>query len=475
MSKKILSVFLVFALSLTFLSGFSHAKDFDVVTGKTYLSLPEKSFDGPTEQSKLTVRNFVVNNSNFNLIGQVTYSGKTYPINLEGTLHEDLMYKEGVSGTLKDKTGTFQVAYFSVSKLEEESEKMGFNVIDPLVNNKYLQLYLLREGTREFSQFEANIDSLNQNKQVITTLFESQFEKKGEKGEVYIWSQKIFKPQNGEFELFYDPNRKNNDKNDWVKVEKKPEGDFSTLGAGLGDNGFHEHYDSNDGGYNFFSSETYAVNSSCNLTYQIGGQYYTDADAKITKGNFGKANYSLGIINKWTDSNCAFYVSDTSPFGIGTKDDPVDLVSRTDGYDEYGFLDYGGVYTKLGSWDYNVSIGVGVSKYGVQLGLTYTYTFTKDGVISPPVDLKYMAESNGYSDPVHKFGLVRKELILTKELDHFAATADLKGMTTGTKTLDTKWNLVISAKYDGSFSYKPAALSSAYQDLYDPEYYEVAL
>jgi hypothetical protein len=107
MSKKILSVFLVFALSLTFLSGFSHAKDFDVVTGKTYLSLPEKSFDGPTEQSKLTVRNFVVNNSNFNLIGQVTYSGKTYPINLEGTLHEDLMYKEGVSGTLKDKTGVF--------------------------------------------------------------------------------------------------------------------------------------------------------------------------------------------------------------------------------------------------------------------------------------------------------------------------------------------------------------------------------
>jgi hypothetical protein len=479
MIKKSFVSFLVFALCFTLLTGFSgtnSTRDMDVLTGKTYLNLPEKSFDGPTEQSNITINNFVVNESNVSLIGQVTYGGKTYPINLEGPLHQDLLYRKAVSGSIKDLTRTFKVVYFAASELQDEQEKMGFNTINPEVGNKYLQIYLLREGSRELSQFEVNIENLNQeNKEVIETLLAgySQFDKKGENGEVYIWSQKVFKPQKGKFELFFDPNRKNEDDSDWVKVENRSTGDFSTMGAGLGDNGFHEHYDSTDGGYNFFYSETYAVNSSCDLTYQMEAQYYTDADAQIIKGNFGTANYSIGIKNKWTDSNCALYVSDTSPFGIGTDSDPVHMVSRTDGYDEYGFLDYGGYYTKLGSGEFNVAIGVGVSAYGTQLGLNYTYTFTKEGVISPPVDLKYMAESEGYDDPVHKFGLVRKELILTDEQHHFAHKADLKGMTTGSKTLDTKWNIVISAKYDGSFSYKPASLPDAYQDLYDPEFYDV--
>lgn len=315
-----------------------------------------------------------------------------------------------------------------------------------------------------------NFDVINGNV-IKTTLFGSQFEKRS-KGGAYIWSQKVFKPQ-GNFELFYDPNRKNGDKSDWVRVDRSPKDDFSTMSAGLGDNGYHEHYDSTDEGYNFLYSETYPANSSCNLTYQLEGEYYTDADAQITKGNFGKANYTLGIVNKWTDSDCAFYQSDTSPFGIGTQNDPVELMSLTDGYDEYGYLDYGGVYTKLGSGSYHVSIGVGVSAYGVSLGASYSYTFSKDGTISPPVDLKYMAESNGYNDPVHKFGLTRKDLILTQEMDHFAATSDIKGMKTGSKTLDTHWNFVISAKYDGSSSYQPAALSDAYQDVYDPEFYDV--
>lgn len=97
------------------------------------------------------------------------------------------------------------------------------------------------------------------------------------------------------------------------------------------------------------------MSADCTGTYRI--EDYAKTSASDATGG--------GVVwiptnGKYTESNCAFYRSSDSPFGVGYYDQPVEIVATTNGYDRYINLSLNGTNVrKKPFWSANVGFGIG--------------------------------------------------------------------------------------------------------------------
>lgn len=301
----------------------------------TYLQLPESTFGGPTTNSTLTVASLTVDGPNVRLTGQIGYTGKSYPIDLEGVFYKSRIGHESDKvATTRDLTGNFSVLHMAVRRNPSK---------DLLITNSSLKgpvffLYLVREGTRELTVIEVPIQELAEEKlqQILKGSRET-----GHFAADY-WAQKLFTP---------------------ISKGEEPRVQF------VEDTDPRVH------------AETYQQTPSCSLTYKISFQAYTNGPSGIGIGS-GDFNHQLKVTRKWTESNCPIYVTESSPFVLGTYSDPIKVLLRAAGDgSNYGdvFLKgrYSGTFTTKATFPASVTLRLGVTIYktfGINGGLTLCCT-----------------------------------------------------------------------------------------------------
>lgn len=440
--KKFLSNILIAILFMTIVPtvGFASSNNEDIVQGLTYLNVSEDSLEGESVESELTIQNIVLNKALLRIQGEVKYNGETTPFNIAGNVKKSSLLTNGVTAKLEDQFSNFEVIHFALADIALNEEECS--LINGKKSGKVISLYLLKKGTREFSVFEGQIDQLKGNKHLVEQILSNtnDFEKASSFSE--YWGPSIFKPVDGGSSVVSVDIDKKTGKETNVPERTKNSGEVSILGS--------DEYFVGDGTTKDFEYwETYNQGIECTITYKIKGRVKTSLGTSY-------GGTSVTILRKNTTSNCPLYVKEDSPFGIGTYSDPVKITATTNGYDKFTDLtmDYYNANKKY-SGDFNVSIGVGISAFGVSLGPSYSYNleelFTITAESTPTKMLVGYETSTEFPTKIQ--GKYDSMLLPFKD-SQFYVHGNMYDKTPDTKirALDSYSYFNISADYDGDFT-----------------------
>ena len=168
----IVSILLLGTFALPVFGGIASAQNYPVLSGTTYLNMPEKTFGGKTTTCKLTITNFNLNKNEFTLKGILSYSNRNYPLSIQGMLYKSRIGKDNFVALAKDTTNKFNVLHFSIL-FHPDKHFLVTKKIRNLVskqpvsktNNPFpiITIYLQRKNTREISFVEGREDLLLSN------------------------------------------------------------------------------------------------------------------------------------------------------------------------------------------------------------------------------------------------------------------------------------------------------------------------
>jgi len=449
--KKVISIALTLFLSLLTLPfyGFAQNEELsesknDIIKGITYLELPETTFGGVTVDSELSIKNVVLNESLLQIQGDVHYYSQTIPFSIKGELKKSQTFTIGANGKFEDQTGNFSVIYLGLTNIQSQNEN-GV-LLNEQIDGKVLRLYLLKNGTREFSIFEVDIDKLK-NQSLLQTVFDriNNLEDGYSFGD--YWFPLVFSPINGESTVNSIIKDETTGEEIVVPEIIKPDLDkISTMGQSI------RYIDGANKEFSYW--ETYTGGGNCNITYKITGLVNT-----VFTGSMGGT--TIKITRKNTESNCPLYVREDSPFGIGTFDNPVRLVDLTNGYDTFVDLTMDHTNAKKKDDDISVSIGfgVGLSLYGVSLGASYDINIEELASLNSTFTKSLAGYGTSTTFP-HKIQGKYIELLLPVKNSQFYLHGNINPNTpsNNTRWVDGYAYFDISAKYDGELSWHLASI-----------------
>ncbi len=375
-----------------------------VLQGTTYLDVPSQTIGGPTVRAELRVDQVNVAAADLALQGQVSYKGQSYPLQVKATFHKSRL------GTPSDKvaeasdaTGNFNVTHLAVRQ-DPPAEAL---MVNDGAKGPTLLLYLQRIGSREFTFIEVPI----QQQEFVSTLVPL-LEQQLEVGDFTLdyWSLSILDP---------------------VSASSNPPGDV----------GIEAVQDTEDQYYSY----TESLGNGCDVTYWIYFWAYSNGPSDIltTSADY---NHELKVINKWTDSNCAFYRTDDSQFQLGNYGDEASVKIRAYGDGtSTGDVLLKGRFT--GSYEQEVlspvEITVSFTLGWKWAGLDFSATLCCPDDMTKDVELPF-----SHSDPDDWTKLTEYEYghkVLRDENQRFLAVVQLSWGTGGRfeKTHEARWTVPI--------------------------------
>ncbi len=191
---KLISVIITILLILTLVSPIfteiSYAQNVSVLSGVTYINMPEKVFGGKTTDCKLIITDFNIKTNKFTLRATLSYLGRSYPLYIQGKLYRSRIGKDNFVALAKDTTNNFNVLHFSIlfnpskhflftkdiKTLVSKQSDAEFNRCFPIIT-----IYLQRKNTREISFVEgtaiklSNVMEIHQDHIVSDTISPSIF------------------------------------------------------------------------------------------------------------------------------------------------------------------------------------------------------------------------------------------------------------------------------------------------------------
>ncbi len=353
LKNKIIPAILSFLLLLTAVSPLftskAYAQNFPVLSGITYLNMPEKTFGGKTTQCKLTITNFNLNKNKFSLSGIVSYSNRNYPLNIEGTLYKSRIGKNNFVALTKDTTNTFDVLHFSIlfnpdihflvtKKMRDFVSKETTSGIALQKSLPLITIYLKRKNTREVSFVEGKL--------LDNDIFGSNFER-----DIFMLNDTVKSKSKYSGEDYY------------TCLFLKP----ITYGLHTLDKTTSNGYIGSDT-YNYEYSETYVANQEGDAyTYYIdfqATQKSGDSEMLIRTDHWFLAD--LKVLSVGTRSNNPIYASNYSPFLLGGPNDPVIIKVRayadgTSNSDRLIYAEYSGNFNRFQSWYSGLNLSIGIS------------------------------------------------------------------------------------------------------------------
>jgi hypothetical protein len=288
--KRILSLILTLSLLLTGVAFAGTSADIAEISGLTYLDVPAKQFGGLTTTSTLRLDQVDVKDSTLEMLGELRYGNAAYPIHLTGTFYQSQLGQPSDKvATVRDLNDQFKVLHMAVRRNPAPEALL----VNKSVTGPVLFLYLQRNGTREVTLVEAPITGLAHQNSLLQLLGATR--EKGHFGGDF-WAAKLFQATDSQ---------------------------SSTSDVGIlavQDTDIREYY------------ETYWPTPSCWQTYKIRFHAFVNGATDIARGS-SDYNHELKILRKWTESNCAYYVTENSPYVLGTYDDLVKVRVKTWGND----------------------------------------------------------------------------------------------------------------------------------------------
>lgn len=256
--------------------------------GVTYLDVPARELGGPTTPSSLQVDSLSVQNSELDLRGQVAYNGTQYPLHLTGTFFKSVLGSASdrvVEAT--DISKNFTVLQVAVRK----NPPVEALLVNKEVKGPILFIYLQRQGTREVTFVESPISGQG-GQQGLTEVMQAA-RPEGTFSADY-WAHKLFPTQ-----------EVSSDTPD-ISIQAVQGSDPRTY------------------------SQYYELGNGCWVKYYINFQGFANGPSDIARGA-GDYNYVVEILRKWTDSNCAFYRTERSPYQLGEYGRPINVKIKTYG------------------------------------------------------------------------------------------------------------------------------------------------
>ncbi len=427
-NRALLSL-LVFILNLNMVFPFSGYNEIaPVINGKTYLNLNKKEFIGEMVPSKFTLKNLIVNNNFIRIKGSVEFNGGTEKVNLQGQLKRSPVVADIVTATLIDQSGNFEVVHFSLSGVNEQN-----GLFNQLQNGKVLRMYLFKPEMRALSIFEGKFRAFGRYTQKLEWILQNKhvFHQAEFFGTDY-WQPLVFEPIDSGITIIEEPTIRRDE--------------FSI---------FEEHIVYVSRRKKIFKYwETYPASPFCNLTYWIEGT----VKAVVSDGKGGVA---LDLTDKYTTSNCPFYQNDDSPFGIGLFDDPVQMSVVTNGYDSFVEMSMTGTNEKAQEGSFTVvKFGVGVSYRGINLDTSMDLAYTESSKLDHfPRSLSVHEEADEDQWP-HKIQGKFSNVMLTEEGSQLYLTGSIRTDhdDQSMKYVHARTRFVISARYDGNYTWRHAAM-----------------
>lgn len=290
----------------------------------TYLNVPDTMWGGPTVRSTVSISRLTVDHNRFTVAGTVSYGGTSYPFELSGEFYASRLGKPvDKVATAQDLSGNFSVLHLALRYNPDPAARL----VNTTARGPMLFLYLQRTGTREVTLLETELTGKSRSSELANLL--KVHLNRGQFGSDY-WQPKLFKPFSGP---------------------------TSSVGmAAVQDNDIQSY---SEGRY-----MTGPPNSGCWLEYWIRFQAYANGPSDIYRGA-SDFNHKLEVLRKWTASNCAFYVSEDSPYVLGKYADPVKVKIKAygDGSTKGDVLLkgwYNGYFKPKSVLDSNVSISLGL-------------------------------------------------------------------------------------------------------------------
>lgn len=371
--------------------------------GIAYLNMPQNEFGGPTSTAKLRIQSFDIRDAQFELEGEVGYSGGSYPIHLKGAFYQSELGSPGDKvASATDLTDQFTVLHMALRR-NQPSETL---LVNPVVQGPVFSIYLLRNGTREAIFVEATPEQIANN-DLLKVL--NGAHTKGHFASDH-WAQKLF---------------------------------GATEAGELPKILFVEDYDIRT------YSETYQQTPSCSLTYNIQFEARSNGPSDIAK-SAADFNHHIKVLRKWTDSNCPLYVEEDSPFVLGTYADPVNVLLRASGDGST----YGDVFLK-GHWDGTFNKKVTAVSVYVNLGVAYKIVSINAAVTLGPNQGINQSTTMLYpqGDPANwtkRVKVTYKDRYLPNKDQFFLAVTQVAwGVGSyGQKSTDANWTVPIYADWD---------------------------
>lgn len=433
MNKVLLSL-MVFLLNCNILLPIAdYSVNNSVILGKTYLNLDNKEWIGETVISKFTILNVVVNETIIRLKGRVHYNGKSQQVYLSGELKQSSVLDNSVTATLTDQSGNFEAVHFSISEITKYD---GNVLLNQPQYGQIFRLYLLKPYNRELSIFEGKINNIRGYHRKLEGILKNKDNyNQADAFGTDFWLPLVFEPRDGGTSIVEEPS-----------FRRGSRGEVSIMGDDIAYVSRRKKI--------FKYWETYSANAFCDLTYWIEGT----VKAVVSDGKGGVA---IDLTDKYTTSNCPYYQRDDSPFGIGLFEDPVQMSVVTNGYDS--FVDMSMTATneqaKNGSLTV-VRFGVGVSYRGVNLDTSMDLAYTESSKLAHfPRSLSAYEEPEEDQWP-HKLQGRFSNVMLMEEGGQLYLTGSIRSDHDdhSMKYVHARTRFVISARYDGSWSWRYAAI-----------------
>lgn len=294
---KLASVFALLALLLSTMSGAVMADESPhsqenvplILSGTTYLEVPTQKLGGPTTSAVLQVDQFQIQSAEVEIIGKMKYDYVSYPIHVSGVFYQSGLGHPGDKvAEARDLTEHFEILHMAV-RLDPGSEALQ---LDRSISGPVLILYLQRLGTREITVIETPVAQAALQDKVMQLLRQEKYEQAS--FGLDFWQPKIFEPTES--------------------------GEQSVGLRAAQDNDIREY------------AEFYWVTGQCWVRYKIRFQAYSNGPDDIGRGS-ADFNHKLEVLRKWTESNCAFYRKEDSPFFLGKYADPAKAKVKAYGND----------------------------------------------------------------------------------------------------------------------------------------------
>lgn len=395
-----------------------NTRNFVELSGVTYLEMPEQRFGGPVTAATVRTDSFNLQEAYLELSGEVRYANTTYPLRLTGLFYASSLGQPGDKvGELVDTTGNFVILHAALRHNPTPEFFSSNGVASAATEQNVLFLYLLRNGSREVTVIEAAVNQPDLDN-LATQLLQVDLKPAALGGD--YWQYRLFTAVA-----------------DATTVEESDQ----VMAAAVQDSDVRVY------------AERYNVTPSCWVTYNIRFQAYSSGPSDIGRGA-AEFNHELNLLRKWTDSNCALYRKEDSPYRLGAIGNPVNF--KTKAYGNGSSVGdvllrgrYNGVFestTYPGQVSLEVGITVGVAgvNWSYPLCCTVNVDANSETIYSHP-DSSRWTKLTSY---IYKDRYLR---YVNQRFNAIVQVAWHKGGRAG-KPLETIWKVPVYAAYDGSSS-----------------------
>jgi len=411
-------------------------------------------------KTSINIPNIEIKDNAIDLNGIVLKKSKkeknSINVNLKGELYKNYKYSNAFVGNLYDSNKLVDVIYFNVFKYDDFVEKQSLlTKLNIKTGDIVLQLFARDNKTGDFLIIEDVVKEEEPFEEALSNVNKFEVADVG----LLAWQPRILKPLKVESNVLVDTNGVG-DNGDISQYTIEDESLIGTLALDLGDNGQDIDTSGTDKKY-FYYAETYDVAGET-VTYLIKGRAQVTAP-NLVNGGSARVENSISIQDKWTESSVPFYEDDDSPFGLGTYSNEVEGITTISSEDYFSTLaaSRSDAYKKTFG-TFSLNFGIGLNDY-LSLGwsadiwdlLGMSTNSVGTTALGPIIESE---DSTKDETDCTKVVFKQTDTLLGLEQAQYVYETQLQATDTGSKYVKTQWDFVISAKYDGSFSWNEASI-----------------